>query len=206
MNKSGLVSAVLALGMGCGSAAISQEQVFANHLAQLRQANNAVLVIDMQESFLNELDSEEREEEIPYQIEVLNAAKRNNIPIFVIEYAGMGSTITELMDVISDSDYTIVTKPTNNGFRNTNLDELLTERGIHSLTLMGVFASACVYATANGALQNGYEIITSTEVIADSDSAYLRTSPNNQSAEWYAEHGTLFENHEQIVNYLDGQH
>ncbi|MFA5887470.1 MAG: isochorismatase family cysteine hydrolase [Candidatus Nanoarchaeia archaeon] len=205
MNKTGLAGIVLALGTGCGSAAISQEQVFANHLVQLRQANNAVLVIDMQESFLNELDPEEKEEEIPYQIEVLNAAKRNNIPIFVIEYEGMGSTIDELMNVISTSDYEIVTKPGNNGFRRTNLDELLKEKGIHSLTLMGVFASACVYATAGGALQSGYEILTSTEVIADSDSTYSTTNHNNQSAEWYAEHGTLFDNHDQIVNYLDRQ-
>lgn len=204
MNKSGLVSAVLALGMGCSSAALSQAEIFANELAQLRQANNAILLIDMQGPFLENVGAEEKEEEIPYQIEVLNAAKRNNIPLFVIEYEGMGSTIDELMDVISTSDYTFVTKPDNNGFRDTNLDDLLKEKGVHSLTLMGIFASACVRSTAKGALERGYDILTSTDVIADSDSHY--SWEENESADWYAENGTLFENHEQIVNYLDGQH
>lgn len=170
-------------------------------LAQLRQANNAILLIDMQDSFLGRLNPYEREEEIPYQIEVLNAAKRNSIPIFVIEYAGMGSTIPELMDVISNSDYEIITKPYNNGFLQTNLDDLLKEKGIDSLVLMGVFASACVYETAEGALEKGYEILTSTDVIADHEWVFRHT----ESAEWYAEHGTLFEDHGQIVNYLDRQ-
>ncbi|MEK6863768.1 MAG: cysteine hydrolase [Nanoarchaeota archaeon] len=202
MNKSTLASAVLALSMGCGSAAVMPEQ--GNVIPENEAKANAVLVIDMQDSFLLSLNQDERAEEIPYQIEVLNAAQRNNVPIFVVEYAGMGPTVDELTGAISASDYNLVVKTENNAFNNTSLDALLKERGIHSLILMGVFASACVHATAEGALQNGYEIITSTDVIADFHSR-LWGAHHTESAEWYAKYGTLFENHGQIVDYLDRQ-
>mgnify|MGYP001610579581 FL=1 len=82
MNKSTLASAVLALSMGCGSAAVMPEQ--GNVIPENEAKANAVLVIDMQDSFLLSLNQDERAEEIPYQIEVLNAAQRNNVPIFVV--------------------------------------------------------------------------------------------------------------------------
>ncbi len=159
---------------------------------------HALIVVDMQQSFLVMVSPAELAEEIPYQIEVIQAAQRNNVPIFVLEFEGAGSTITELMDVVDDKGYELITKSHTDGFRETSMDSMLRAHNVGSVILGGVYASACVYATANGALGHGYEVITSPDIIADWFDETM-----DEPKDWYQEHGTWIESHDELVDYID---
>ena len=60
-----------------------------------------------------------------------------------------------------------VRKAAGDAFRQTALDSLLRERGVHELVLTGVFAGACVAATARGARQRGYQVHIVADAVAD---------------------------------------
>jgi len=160
----------------------------------------ALLVIDMQRYFVSHLAPEEAAREIPNQIEVIRAAQRNDIPVFVLQYLGCGPTIEPLMDVISGSEYHLVIKAADDGFPYTNLDELLKEGGVGTLVLAGINASFCVLSTARGAVERGYDIVTSPEIIGDSP----QYADRNESAGWYQANGTWIEGHDELVRLMDG--
>jgi len=126
----------------------------------------AVLLIDMQEDFLENIDEEEQEEEIDNQLNVLDYAQRHSIPIFVLEYANYGNTIDLLQEKVEDG-YKLITKPHDDGFLATNLEEELRAQGTKYILLMGINASACVFNTAQGGIIRGFKILTSKEIIAE---------------------------------------
>lgn len=190
------LAGLLACGtLSCGYANIHPETAS----PEQPQSEYAVLLIDMQQDFLENIAQEEVDEEVPYQIEVIHAAQRNDIPVFVLEYRNHGQTIRTLMDAVAYSDYQVITKSDDNGFMHTNLDELLKERGVHNLILTGINASACVLRTGYGALENGYGIITSPDIIANVKWDW----DFEESESWYRFHGTWIEDHDDLVRMMD---
>lgn len=154
----------------------------------------AVLLIDMHDSFLKEVAEEEREREIPYQLDVLNYCKDNNIPVIVLEYELYGETVPVLkkkVDSLPVKEY--ITKSYDDGFfklkpnikpfqsygrptklhdddfLKTELEDKLRAYGVDSILLMGINASGCVLKTAKSAVKLGFKIITSKDLIADPD-------------------------------------
>ncbi len=51
------------------------------------------------------------------------------------------------------------------GFKDTDLNQIIRDLEVETLFLMGVDASCCVMHTANDAINEGYKVITSPEVI-----------------------------------------
>jgi nicotinamidase-related amidase len=190
------LAGLLACGtLSCGYANINSETA----LHQTPQSEYAIVLIDMQQSFLKNIEQQEVDEEVPYQIEVIQAAQRNNIPVFVLEYRNHGPTIEPLMDAVEHTDYQVIIKSDDNGFNHTNLDELLKQRGVHNLILAGINASACVIRTGYGALESGYDIITSPDIIAN-----VKWDWNfHESESWYRFHGTWIESHDDLVMMMD---
>jgi len=153
----------------------------------------------MQDYFIKELSEEEKKREIPYQLDVLDYCKTNNIPVFVLEYSGCGETtnvLKEKVDSLPIKEY--VAKTYDNGFIETSLEYKLKERSIEAVILMGVNASACVRLTAEGALNAGFKIMTSKDLIADCDwhvsGEYIikpdgSRGTSDESVPWYKEHG-----------------
>lgn len=154
----------------------------------------AVLLIDMHDSFLKEVAEEEKEKEIPYQLDVLDYCKDNNIPVIVLEYELYGETIRVLkkkVDSLPVKEY--ITKSYDDGFfklkpnikpfqsygrptklhdddfLKTELEDKLRAYGVDSILLMGINASGCVLKTAESAVKLGFKIITSKDLIADPD-------------------------------------
>ena len=68
------------------------------------------------------------------------------------------------------------------------LDSHLKNIGIKYLLLTGVFAQACVRATASSAIDLGYKIITGENLISYGVTNVLYTSI------WYKENGTWIDN------------
>lgn len=162
----------------------------------------AVLVIDMQDSFLKDVNKKELETELPYQAEVLNYCKDNNIPVFVIEYEHCGPTTAYLSNKLKDmpkKEY--VTKTSRSAFERTNLEEKLKASGVDTLILMGVYASHCVKGTAESALGAGFDIVTSKDLIADKKNSDNHKPEEN--VEWYKKHGAYFDSYKKLLSRIN---
>lgn len=191
----GLVSicltGTLLIGTGCARFYTEKPKIKADSLA--------VLVIDMQDFWLSDIDNKELKTELPYQAEILDYCKANNVPVFVIEYENCGPTTDYLkkkIDQIPRKDY--VTKNRTNAFERTELGKKLKETKIETIILMGVYASACVKETAKGALEAGLKIATSKELIADE-----KYHDKKENVEWYKEKGVYKDSYKELLSMIE---
>lgn len=191
----GLVSVCLAstllIGMGCAKVYTEKPKIKADSLA--------VLVIDMQDCWLKDVDEDELEIELPYQADVLDYCKNNNIPVFVIEYKNCGPTTYHLkkkIDLLHERDY--ITKEGRNAFEDTDLEERLKSASVKTVILMGVYASACVEDTARGALRAGFKIATSKDLIADG-----KNDTREEDIGWYKKRGLYKDSYKELLNMIE---
>ncbi len=188
------------------------QQQAVEQIESVSSKNLAVLLIDMQDYFLKEVSEEEKKSEIPYQLEVLNYCKNNNIPVFVLEYLQCGETtriLKEKVDSLPVKEY--VTKGYNDGFLKTDLEAKLRSYGIESMLLMGVNASGCVRDTAEGAIRAGFKIMTSKDLIADpewyvTEEFIIKKNgthgKSDNSAQWYKEHGIYRDDYKELLRLI----
>lgn len=150
----------------------------------IRKDGLVVILIDMQQGFLDYLNNEEQERIILNQMYVIRWCAQENIPIVVLEYKRRKRTIDILIEELeSVKNLEIIEKSHDDGFSNAELDYYLKKIGAKNLFLMGINASYCVKETAQGGIEKGYKIITSNDVIA------CRGGDNSIS--WYEENGTV---------------
>lgn len=199
LNKS-LVSVCLAgtllVGTGCAKFYIENPK---KEITRIKVNSLAVLVIDMQDYWLEEVDKEELETELPYQAEILDYCKNNNVPVFVIEYKDCGPTTQYLkkkIDQLPKKDY--VAKSWTNAFERTELEKKLKETKVETVVLMGVYASACVKETAKGALNVGLKIATSKDLIADG-----KYDNHKENIEWYKEKGVYKDSYKELLSMIE---
>ena len=144
-----------------------------------------VILIDMQHLFIKNLKRKNRKRIIANQIFVIRWCVQENIPIVVLEYRGWGETINVLTKELEKvRNMIIITKPYDNGFSYTDLKCILNKRNAKNLFLMGINASACVKRTARGAVEEGFSIITSDDVIDGKHN-------DDNSIPWYRENGIV---------------
>ncbi len=188
------------------------QQQAVTHEESVSSKKLAVLLIDMQDFFLKEVSEEEKKSEIPYQLEVLDYCKDNNIPVFVLEYLECGETtriLKEKVDSLPVKEY--VTKSRNDGFFKTNLETKLRSYGIESILLIGVNASGCVKETAEGAIRAGFKIMTSKDLIADPEWYVTEEfiinkngghGKSDNSAPWYKEYGIYRDDYKELLRLI----
>lgn len=150
--------------------------------------NLAVLLIDMQTDFIRDFELKERERIVKNQLEVIKLCKQKRIPLVVIEYNGYGEVIKDLERELSGELIYHINKDQNDAFYNPRLNKLLSGMEIKTVFLMGINAGACVLDTAEGALENGYQVVTSFSVLSDIDDDYLFSS-----LFWFEENARLVE-------------
>lgn len=150
-----------------------------------------VLLIDMQDDFCKRMESQRRQKLVSAQKLILRQCALRKIPLILIEYKGSGETIKELSDPISKvRNKARILKSTDNAFPGDGHDCALnnTLKAIRARTLlvMGVNLSACVLDTAQSAIQLGYRVQTSRDIIANTN--YPEWSSDWS---WYEESGVL---------------
>lgn len=129
----------------------------------------AVILIDMQKLFVENLRKGEEDRIVPKQLCILEYCNKVDIPVVVLEFGKYryGETIEVLMKVAQkNSNFRLIIKCDDDGFYCTDLHAHLKSLGVSKLFIMGINADFCVKATAESAIDNGYEIITSNEVIS----------------------------------------
>lgn len=136
---------------------------------------------------------------ISKQLQVITFCERRNIPLIVLEMIGEGRTVDSLWDAITRVPQVFqVFKEENDGFTNGELLKILDSTRASRLLLMGINADYCVKATAKSALTNGYQIVTSADLVSGQHSGEYRHSKSN-SALWYWWHGSFYLNVESML-------
>lgn len=146
-----------------------------------------VLLIDMQNYFLMDIEEGEKERLIQNQLKVIRFCEIYNIPIIVLEFSGYDTTIQVLSEAVRRVKINMtIEKPCSNGFSHTNLARKLDALSVDTLLLMGINASSCARHTGKGAVDAGFNIATSEDLIADPPDW------NTKPAEiiWFQKNGT----------------
>jgi len=163
--------------------------------------NTAVLIIDMQDFFLAKFGKAVVEDLILDQSKIINWCFKTRTPIFIVQYKGRGEITASLKKVLKQNSLvSSVVKESNGGFTETNLEDLLNQKKIKNLVLMGVNGSACVQDTAIGALRRGFKIITGRGIIA---SATQNDKNLAVSKKWYSKNGKFFENVDSLLTKIN---
>jgi nicotinamidase-related amidase len=135
----------------------------------------AVLLVDMQVNFVKHLSPRNLARLMEAQTRIIRECANRNIPLIVLELAGYGRTAKELRDEIEKVPRVIcLRKEFNGGFKYTGLHRRLQKLGIRSLVIMGMNASYCVSSTVATAIRLKYRIVTTNDLVADSEAVSSR--------------------------------
>ena len=135
----------------------------------------ALIVIDIQNEFLKYMspDKEMALEMINWAIWV---ARQNNIPVIRVYHTdpesgpAPGSEPFEYPKTIQiKEDDAKVIKNYPDGFKKTDLDKILKEKGCNTLFLCGLSATGCVLATYHGAMDLDYNVFMLRDAIISHD-------------------------------------
>ena len=151
----------------------------------------AIILVDMQEGYVENLRDGEKERIIPNQRAVLEYCRVHDIPVIVLEFntSRRGETIPELLEVAKkNSNFDLLRKNYDDGFLCTDLDSTLKSLGVKTIFFMGVNACYCVYSTARSTLARGYEIVTSNSVLSG-----MKHHNSDNDIPWYNSNGTCID-------------
>lgn len=148
-------------------------------------SGTALIVIDVQESFRQrESWQHASDPEVATQVGKLVefARERGDLVVWVLHCeAGSGGVFdpalghVRLIEGLAAADgEPVLTKTSHNAFTTTNLQQILTERGVRSLLTCGIRTEQCVETTTRLASDLGYDVTfvvdaTATEPIAHPD-------------------------------------
>jgi nicotinamidase-related amidase len=140
----------------------------------------AVLLIDMQrwwwEKEANIEGAENRRKFralLESQKRVLREARNHNVPILIVEFAGYGETLSELIEAVGDYDNFLHLKKNRTGLfsrRNKTKEAALAflrERNVKDLIVMGANGEGCVASTIIQAIRENFRVIAYPYGIAD---------------------------------------
>jgi len=163
-----------------------------------------VVLVDMQDFFLNNFSPAMRSSLISEQGKIVDLCMRKNIPLVVLEYKASGKdrgkTTPKLEQKIRKIKQEVIIKENNSGFTKTHLDSILKALKVREVIVMGVNANGCVQDTAIGAQKRGYKVATCLETMASASNKDGQLSRKNK--EWFRKNTALFASTKELMNYL----
>lgn len=130
----------------------------ANQLNMSEISNLAVLLVDIQDGFLDKLYEKDREILLQTSKKMLNEAVKYQIPVVVVETkfkgSNFGNTSKELEEIYSQTTNKKVNKVRMNSFLGTSLDYQLSQLGSKNILIAGMNASECIKETIQGGVPN----------------------------------------------------
>ena len=171
--------------------------------------NPAVLIVDMQPYFLR--TAVNKEIIIDSQKKLIRYCDKKNIPVVLIQSVSVetgkeyGWTIDEIWKewLKISSQKNIVDKIGPDAFTTQYLNEELTSWEIDFILFAGVYGGQCVRKTAKHAINLGYEIASSKDLISD-EPAGRRMNENlwPSTKQFFDREGKLCENYSETVKTL----
>lgn len=141
----------------------------------------ALLVIDTQNAYLPYMSNQDTRVATEYINAVIKMFRDNGFPVIRVYHTEPGegpAPGTEAFEFpktinVRDDDPKVV-KTHGNGFRDTDLDKVLRERGSNTLFLTGLSATGCVLATYHGALDRDYDTFMVRDTLMSPDPALTK--------------------------------
>ncbi|MFJ8039147.1 cysteine hydrolase family protein [Kitasatospora sp. NPDC096147] len=163
---------------------------------------NALIVIDVQESFRQREDwAAVSEPGIVGKVAELvdHARGRGDLVVWVLHSdPGTGTVFdpangfVHLMDGLEPAgSEPVLTKTSHNAFTTTNLQQLLTLRGVRALTVCGIRTEQCCETTTRVAADLGYEVVFAVDATATHPIAHRDAPAGRSLAEVLADPRTL---------------
>lgn len=162
--------------------------------------NTGIIVVDMQKNILKEFEKQEVKNLQRAYRKLLKYAQENQIKIYNCIAPGFGGTIETI-----NKYQTIPTfekkKKTNSCFTAPRLLETLIQNGEDNLIITGICGPYCVEATAKSALEKGFNIVSSEDLIAAQKKDQEK---NNEFMSWFyrESQGKFFDNTDELIDYL----
>jgi|GEM_PF-1972426 len=162
----------------------------------------ALLIIDMQNDFLNSFPEEKRINLINSQLKVIEYCKNNDVPILEVVYIGHGHTAAEIQNSLRyHNKVHSIAKQENDAFSDFEFRDMLRKLKPKKLIIMGVNDYACVHDTAVSALACYYQVFTAGDLIDGERHA----ASSNVKKDFYAKHTAYSENHQSLLNMIGGK-
>lgn len=122
--------------------------------------NTALLVIDVQNGVL--AGAHQRDAVVAHVSSLVDRARREHVPVVWVQHSDdglvSGSDAWQLVPELAPADAEpIVHKRYGDSFEETELEEVLSGRGVGRLVVVGAQTDACVRSTLHGALVRGYD-------------------------------------------------
>ncbi len=141
----------------------------------LTRENIGIVVVDMQENYYDQIRNRRIRRIVMNHNELLVNARECDMPVLVFEYLpDLGRrTISEIEErVWAVPRHIILGKIGWNEFDFLNNypkrpEIWLRENGVNRILVTGLFASGCVLLTGLGAKRNGFEVVSSIDLIYD---------------------------------------
>jgi len=154
----------------------------------------ALLVIDVQNAYLPFMDEKDKKlglEMINYFIALFRA---NGFPVIRVYHTdlkagpppGSEEFAFDKSVAVRDDDPKVI-KNYGNGFKKTELDKLLKEKGCNTVFLCGLSAVGCVLATYHGAMDFDYNVFMAKDALISHDAALTKSVQEIcQTIDYYA--------------------
>ncbi|MCD5381642.1 MAG: cysteine hydrolase [Candidatus Pacebacteria bacterium] len=127
----------------------------------------AILLIDMQESFMSGHKEGAIDTIIKNQIRILKDCAEYDIPVFKIEWYDKGNTLKELQTELNEVPRVFsIIKYRNSAFASSALVKALNLLNTKHLVLVGVNTQYCIKDTAESALRRDIEIVTGIDLVS----------------------------------------
>ena len=122
--------------------------------------NTALLVVDVQNGAVAK--AYERDVIVANIVRLVENARRERVPVIWIQHSDeamtVGSEDWQLVPELSPADgEPRVRKTWGDSFEDTDLEEVLAQRGVGRLVVTGAQTDACIRSTLHGALVRGYD-------------------------------------------------
>jgi len=137
----------------------------AQEKSQSVRANPALLVIDIQNSYLPRMSEQDKKIGMEMINHIINLFRKNQFPIIRVYHTDPklgpkpGSEEFEYPKTVTiKDDDAMIIKNYPSAFKKTELDKMLKEKGINTLFLCGLSSVGCVIATYHGAVDLDYNV------------------------------------------------
>jgi Cys-tRNA synthase (O-phospho-L-seryl-tRNA:Cys-tRNA synthase) len=168
-----------------------------------------IVIVDMQPFYTSLIAAEKMESMFSAQLEILEVCENKDYPLVVLEMEGGEKTMSPLKEAIIrvPRSRTLI-KPDYNGFDSTDLVEVLDEFGIYCIGLIGVNASGCIKATAQGKPKS-VDFLVSQSLMADNwatDGPFQTGHIYNAAIDWYKENAlAYFTSHRDLLELMEAK-
>ncbi len=145
------------------------------------QLKPALVVIDIQNAFIPMMSEADVKAGLPAINEWVDLFHRTGLPVIRVYHTDpdfgpkQGTKDFEFPETTTiKPDDPMIVKNYPNGFKKTDLDKVLKEKGINTLFLCGLSSTGCVLATYHGALDLDYDVFMVKGALIGPDAALTK--------------------------------